>query len=307
MRVAMARIDLIGVLAHPVLEIGVHVPAARGDLHERDARLHQPAGQQAALAEGVAAVGVAEGRVFLLQVERLHPGREDHVRRLLVQRRVIRHPIRASRAGEPVALQGTQQSQPAGEPVFTGGQGHVGGRLQGVGHGERLVIHAQETRARSPAAVADRDHVRQVELRVAQLGGDVAAEVRVLDRARGHVAGVQVVRRPLVVAFLVGHGPDQGDLVHDLGRLVPALRNGDARHGGLDGLGFGPVGVVGLGVEGLHLARPARHPQQDAGHLPLAKLLGMHGHQVAEAQSPGAHRAQAQRLQEPADPSRPGR
>ena len=46
--------------ADPLVVLLVGVPAVGPDLDERDARLDQPAGQQAALAERVAAVGVAE-------------------------------------------------------------------------------------------------------------------------------------------------------------------------------------------------------------------------------------------------------
>ena len=97
--------------------------------------------------------------------------------------------------------------------------------------------------------------------------------------ADGHVAGVELVGRPLVVAFLVGHGPHQGDLFHDLGRLVPALSDRDPRDGRLDGLGLAAVLGAGLGVERLELAGPAGHPEQDAGHLPLPQLVGLEGHQ----------------------------
>ena len=45
------------------------VPAAEGQGHEPHARLDQPAGQQRALAPLVAAVAVAEPRVFLADVE----------------------------------------------------------------------------------------------------------------------------------------------------------------------------------------------------------------------------------------------
>ena len=44
-------------------------------------------------------------------------------------------------------------------------------------------------------------------------------------------------------------------------------------------------------VPGVELAWPAPHPEQDAGHLPLPKLIGMDGHQLGEA-----------RLAKPAEP-----
>ena len=81
------RVDLPGELGDPLLVLLVGVPAVRADLDEGHARLDEPAGEQAALAERVAAVGVTERRRLFVEVERLHPGREDHAGRLLVEGR----------------------------------------------------------------------------------------------------------------------------------------------------------------------------------------------------------------------------
>ena len=40
---------------------------------------------------------------------------------------------------------------------------------------------------------------------------------------------------------------------------------------------------AGLGIEGLKLAGPAGHPEQDAGHLPLPQFVGLKHHQIGEA------------------------
>ena len=105
-----------------------------------------------------------------------------------------------------------------------------------------------------------------------------------LERAGGRVAGVELVSGALVVAFAVGHRPDQGDVVHGGGGFFPAVGDPDSGHGRFDGFGAAAVGVVGLGVEGFELAGPALHPEQDAGHLAAAQLVGMHGQQVGEAE-----------------------
>ena len=140
---------------------------------------------------------------------------------------------------------------------------------------------AQESRP--DGRPADADDVRQVELALAELGRDRAADVRVLEGRRRHVAGVELVGRALMVALLVGHRPHQGDLLHDLGGLLPALGDRDPRDGRLDGLGLAAVLGAGLGIEGLELAGAAGHPEQDAGHLPLPQLVGLEDHQVGEA------------------------
>ena len=54
------RVNLLGELADLLVVLLVSVPAVGADLDEGDPGLDQPAGQQAALAERIAAVGVAE-------------------------------------------------------------------------------------------------------------------------------------------------------------------------------------------------------------------------------------------------------
>ena len=200
-------------------------------------------------------------------------------------------------------LRAAQQAEPAGEPAGGHGQLDVGGRLLGVGDVERLVLHAQQ--ARADGAAADRDDVRQVELGVAQLAGHHAAEARVLHRAGGGVAGVHLVGGPLVVAFLAGHRPDQGDFAHHLRGLLPPRGDLDAGDGGVDGLDLAAGLGARLGVEGLHLAGAAGHPQEDDGHVALAQVVGVDGHQVGEAQPGHPGRAQAHPAEEPAAADHP--
>ena len=144
-------------------------------------------------------------------------------------------------------------------------------------------------------AAADADDVRQVELRVAQLGGDHAAEVRVLDRARSGRSRCGAGRSPaggcLPCWSSTGSGRCRSSPWRSASQPWAIWMPGTAVS---IALVVAAVGVAGLGVEGLELARPARHPEQDAGHLPLAQLVGLDRHQVGEA-----HRRRA--------PPRPGR
>ena len=64
-------IDLGGVLADPFVVLLVGVPAVGADFDEGDARLHEPAGKQASLAERRSPVGVAERVGFFVEVGRL--------------------------------------------------------------------------------------------------------------------------------------------------------------------------------------------------------------------------------------------
>ena len=214
-------------MADLLVVVLVRVPAVGADLDERDPRLDQPAGQQAALAERVAAVGVAGRRALVVQLKGPHVGREDHPRRLGVEGAMIAHPVGPAGLGEPRRLEVVEQAEPALEAI--GGDprlGVVGRPLRVLDH-ERLEAGTQESRPdRRPADAHD---VRQVELALAQLGGHRAAQVRVLEGGGRHVPGVKLVGGTLVVPLLVGHRPHQGDLLHDLGRLLPALGDRDAR------------------------------------------------------------------------------
>jgi hypothetical protein len=145
--------------------------------------------------------------------------------------------------------------------------------------------------------------MRQVKLALAQLADHRAAQVRVLDRRRRNISGMKLVGRPLMVPLFVGHGSHQGDLVHDLGRLVPSLGDGDRGNGGRDRLGLAAVLGARLGVERLELAGAAGHPEQNACPLLPAQVGGMNGHPIGETDrnrrrggQPG--RSQRDRLEE---------
>ena len=223
-------------------------------------------------------------------------GREDHPAVWLVECAVVPDPVAAAGALE------ARRSRAGRAGRAGGGSGRgrpSAGCFRAASRGF-WTTNGSMAAPRKPAPIgraADADDVRQVELALAQLAGHGAADVRVLDRGRRHVAGVELVGRALVVAFLVGHRPHQGDVLHDLGRLVPALGDRDPGNGRGDRLGLAAVLGARLGVERLELARAAGHPEQDAGHLPLAQLGGLERHPVGEAQRDRRRRGQARRPQ----------
>ena len=135
---------------------------------------------------------------------------------------------------------------------------------------------------------ADADEVRQVEVGRPDLLGDDRAEVGYLTPPDGSVAGVQLVDGPLVLAFLVGHRPDQGDVLHCLATFGQCSATCDARQRGRDRLGRAAVAGAGLGIERLELARAAAHEQQDAGHALLAQLGGVQRDGILPAKCRGA-------------------
>ena len=52
----------------------------------------------------------------------------------------------------------------------------------------------------------------------------------------------------------------------------------DAGDAGRNGLGFAAVGMIGLGAERFELARPALHPEQDAGLAATPQVVGPQAH-----------------------------
>ena len=142
---------------HALEILVVRVPALQADLHERHAGLHQPPGQEAALAKRRAAVSIAQLRRFVVQVE--------HARRLRsheAQGMVVAGAVRLGRSvgpgGGEVPVHLLQQADAgvelvggqAGLPVEVGhAQGVVRRRLHAasVAHHQRGVLRPQEPRA----------------------------------------------------------------------------------------------------------------------------------------------------------------
>ena len=107
------------------------------------------------------------------------------------------------------------------------------------------------------------------------------------DTAGGDVTGVQLVAGPLVIAFLVGHGPDQGKPVEHLGCATPVFGQLHSRNGRGDGLRGATVGDSRLGIESLELAGPSRHPEQDHRSTLFLEFVGIDSHDVGESDGAG--------------------
>ncbi len=161
------RIDLAGVLADFFMVLLVRVPAVGAHFDERNARLDQAAGQQAALAERCPPVGVAERVGFVVEVEGPHVRRKDHPGGLAVKRFVVADPVAAPGALEARPLDPLEQAQPAAEAVGPDPGLRVLGRLLCVLDHERLDRRSEK--ARADGRSADADDVRQVEFAFAQL------------------------------------------------------------------------------------------------------------------------------------------
>ena len=102
-------LDGVEVLLVRVPADAVVVHTAQGDLDERHAALDQPAGQQAALAEQVAAIGIAHAVRLLFQVERLGRGRAHQPHGPVVGR-LMAHRRQSGMPADEIALHVLQQA-----------------------------------------------------------------------------------------------------------------------------------------------------------------------------------------------------
>ena len=287
--------------AHRVEVLHVRVPAkraaveaAQGDFDERDALFHQPAGEETALPKEVAAVGVTQGVLFLLQVEGLG-GRRTH--------ELVRAPVGGLVADgrqarvllDEIALHVVQQLH-AGIDVV---RQHAGRRLQvlhlegafvielagtpppGVARAaddERRLPGPEETRPVSrrvhrPVG-GDADVARQHNTLLAQLLGQQGAEGRVADLAGRHVAGAEEERGATVVALPGRHRTKDRHLLHVRGDIRQVFADANPWNRGGSLLERAAVHVAGLQIERVGLAGTAVHPQQDA--RPAALRVGRH-------------------------------
>jgi hypothetical protein len=72
-----------------------------------------------------------------------------------------------------------------------------------------------------------------------------------------------------VVGLLGGHAADDGEPIGAIGKLRQVFADANTGNFRIDRLHRAAVVVPRLRIEGVELARPAVHPQQDAGPFPL--------------------------------------
>ena len=145
----------------------VSVPAVGADLDERDTRFHQPAGQQAALPERGAAVGVAGRPGSPRRGGRPSSGARGPSGRLGVQGTMVLDAIRA--AGRPKPAVSSWASRPSRRLK----RSHGDPRLRVVRRPIHVLDHERLERRTQEAGPdrrpADAHDVRQGELALAQL------------------------------------------------------------------------------------------------------------------------------------------
>ena len=135
-----AGVDVAGELADPLVDRPGGCPS-RWSGPRRTSRPPGPAGGRAGSPGRTGSGRRPSGpRRLVVEVERLHPGREDHAGRLAVERRVVLHPVGAAGHLEARVLQRVEQAR-AGARTGAGRlrrQDDVGRGLLRVGDHERL-------------------------------------------------------------------------------------------------------------------------------------------------------------------------
>ena len=280
-------------LLHGIEVVGVRVPGeglVSGDtverhFNKRDAVFHKPAGQQAALAELISTVAVAQLRRFSVERKRFDGFGPHHPDRLIVGGTVAAGGNSRARV-EEVVFQIAQQVQ-AGIGLFAidtrrtfevadlqrafvvVATGLSDGNTGGTSHDQRRVLRAEEPRSvsrRTQEAVrADADVVRKFRSFLPEFLRDHRSHRGVMNRPLRKVTGAHQESRPRVVAFLGAHrthGDDRLRLPREFRQVLGDFESG---HRGLDGFEFSAIGVAGFHVESVGLWWTARHPEQDAG------------------------------------------
>jgi len=253
----------------------MHVPAGTvdevqvvRDFDEADAALDETSGKQAALAE-FAAVGSADDRRLLLEVEVTHERRTRQTEGLLLRRRVFLD----GRTARGAFTEGFEQREAGVLAVgrdFARGRETVRAGL-GVDEVDVAVLDAEEARAAAHVRVADEHVGRDGRVGGAATVRDDRADGRVDGVAADHAAGVHEVRgERMLVDDLVVHRADRGDVLHQLGRARQVFAEAHAGDGGLDGrvertrlLLRGLVVAKDLRVERIGLAHAAAEPDED--------------------------------------------
>ena len=283
------------VVAHPLPGALVRVPAFVGrqrrriPVHgdQRHVRLDQPPGQQAALAEVVPAVGVADPRRLGGQVEGAAGRRrlQKAIGALVVPRHVARfgEPADLFALGVECGLQAHALAQPAGRDLARQRQ-RVDGEVRPRGVAvdqEAVVALAQKARTlpRHLAAVAVVQDGRQ---------GDVGGQLRWLpaEAGRGAADAGEIVGRGVpqcaggemdvprqhvvgagpVIDAGVGHGAQDRVAVRHLRQPRQVFANADAGHARGDGTEEAADAVRGIGlkVKSFLLSRPTPHEELQA-------------------------------------------
>ncbi len=276
-------IEFSSAFGEAFVDVIVHVPAAGADFDKTDAALNEAAGEDAALAEFVAAVGVTQRIRLFGEAEGFEIISTHECEGLIIELGVgfdVAVGKLATEAGVDLIEEGEAFLEDVLRDVCLG----VLNAYIRIMDGKRAEGGGEEAVAVFGTAIdADAGGQRLVAGAVEVLGP--SAHVGVLDGAALLITGADEVLAGSMDSGLRGHGTDDGDLVTDLGEF---------RHGaaelkaalGCDGIGWA-FSVAMLGVERVDVAHATDHLKEDAG-LGLAETGAGGG--IDGASSGGAQR-----------------
>ncbi len=238
------------------------VDAAERDFDERHVAFYQPSGQQAALAEAIAPVGVADLVGFFREIEGFARGAAHQPHGPLVSNAVPDGRSHGVLADEAV-VERAEQAQPGvdGGLVDRLGRFEIGdlqiiGLLafaaarQAVADQQGIVLRTQKAGtigAGAEGAVgSDADEVRQFRVRTAELFGHQRTERRIADRPLRQIAVAHQVRGAAMVPFLGAQGTEHGQMLALLGQQRQMFGDFQPRRRRLDLFELSAVGMAGL-------------------------------------------------------------
>ncbi len=259
-----------------VEDVLVHVPGPEFHLDAPHARLDQPPGEQASLAERRLAIAVTGPLRFLRDVEGLQIDAAEQSRGVLVHL-VVGGDLWTGMELLEVPIDPVGEREPSLELLLgeVGGAGRVLQAQFRVGHRHRPERGVEEAGPRMLVTVAD-EHV----------AGQVATPFPLhVQRPRTHrgvhdAVDLRVARPHEICALLVGpglggHRPDHGQPFGHPGEFRQMLAEQHAGRLRLDRLRLPLLLAAGLRVERVEMAHRPAHRQHD--HAGIAPLRGQGG------------------------------
>ncbi len=231
----------------------------RRDLDEADTALDEATGEEAALAEGFAAVGGAQFAGFLGEVEGLEVLGLHHGDGVVIHVGVGLH-VAVREGGAELLVEFVGKLHAGLELVL--GETLAGSTFlrpfSGLLTKSGAVRGREETGTGMAAVVADEDEVRQGAVAAALEHIEPGAHRGMADGAAQLVAGVHDVVALLVRALGGGERVDDRGVVHLLRRERQVFGDADAVGAGLDGLGRAGGLDAFLRIPGVHVASGRR-------------------------------------------------
>ncbi len=261
---AVGRVEQLAAGLHRGEVVVVGVPAAESNFDEAHAMFDESPGEETALPEGIPTVAVPENGAFLGEVKGGQIFALHDAHRFVEQSSEVFGIGRGIFAVEAL-VDDIGKTQTSFEVLFADGGMPAGSfeSLLGIRHDRWRKFGTHPAGADHVGGAVHRDVSGEgVVLRALQTR-DPTADCGVDDCSELTVALVKEVAGLVVVSLFRLHRVDRANLPHDLGSpgevagdLQPVCGGGDSLDGALDIL-------AGLEVEGVDVAHPSRHVEED--------------------------------------------